>query len=174
MAKTKSTNGPGSKHENPLFRPTQTRSRRDSPAASRRLPRGTARHILRVEPATSFEYRYESPRGNARIIHLERGALESLAGAPQAVRSFRITVSPAASPTRAGIFTSPDSIALTAEAIVLIEGGASGDSIICRSFGSFDGLKVTLTIFSENDDGSISRILREEIEDANEHRFLIP
>jgi hypothetical protein len=131
------------------------------------------RHILRLEPATAFEYRYESPKGIARIIYLERGALESGTGAAQPVTSFRTTVSPAAEPTRGGFFTSPDSIPLIAEAIILIEKGASGDSIVCRSFGSFDGLRVTLTIFRDSG-GGISRILSEDIQDANENRFSIP
>jgi hypothetical protein len=90
------------------------------------------------------------------------------------VLSFRAGASPGERPTRGGFFTSPDSIPLAAQAIVLIEGGVSGDSIVCRSFGSFAGLKVTLTISRENPDGSVGRILQEEIQDADEHTFLIP
>jgi hypothetical protein len=63
---------------------------------------------------------------------------------------------------------------MSAEATLLIEGGVSGDAIICRSFGSFAGLKVTLTIYRENPDGSIERILTEDIQDADEHTFRIP
>jgi hypothetical protein len=132
------------------------------------------RHTVRVEPATSFDFRYASSAGDPRVIHLERGALESLDGSTPQVTAFRTVVSPGEKPTSGGFFTSPDSIPLSAEAIILIEGGVSGDSIICRSFGSFAGLKVTLTIFRENSDGSIARILQEEIQDADEHTFAIP
>jgi hypothetical protein len=132
------------------------------------------RHILALQPATVFEYRYKSSAGEARVIHLERGALEFGEEAPQTVLSFRATVFPGEKPTSGGFFTSPDSLNLTAQATVLIEGGISGDSITCRSFGSFDGLKVTLQIFRENEDGSVGRILQEEIRDAEEHTFTIP
>ena len=171
----KSDNTRSSGRNNPLSKPTQTK-RRANPASAkaRALPRGMVRHIVTVKPATSFEYRYESSAGNARVIHLERGALESRGGSPQRVLSFRAGVSPGEKPTRGGFFTSPDSILLSAEATILIERGISGDSIVCRSFGSFDGLKVTLTIFRENADGSIGLILQEDIQDANEHKFLIP
>jgi hypothetical protein len=138
------------------------------------LPRGMARHTVTVKPATSFEYRYKSAAGRERVIHLERGALETRGGSPQTVLAFRAGVSPLENPTRGGFFTDPDSIPLSAEASILIRGGVSGDSIVCRSFGSFDGLNVTLAIFRENSDGSIERILREDIQDADEHTFLIP
>lgn len=176
MAKMKKSDKTlNSKPNNPLSKPTQTK-RRANPASAkaRSLLREMVRHILTVQPATSFEYRYESSGGDARIIHLERGALEPRNGSPQTVLSFRAGVSPAENPTRGGFFTSPDSLPLSAEAIILIEEGITGDSIICRSFGSFDGLKVTLTIFRENTNGSISRILQEDIQDADEHTFLIP
>jgi hypothetical protein len=133
-----------------------------------------ARHIVTVQPATSFDYRYESAAGEARVIHLERGALESKDGSPQSALSFRAVVSPGEKPTSGGFYTSPDSIPWSAEVMILIEGGASGDSIICRSLGSFDGLKVTFTVYRENQDGSIGQILRKEIRDADKHRFLIP
>jgi hypothetical protein len=135
---------------------------------------GMVRHIVTVQPATGFEYRYESSAGNARVIHLERGALESADAQSAEVMSFRAGVSPGENPTRGGFFTSPDSIALRAEAHILIEGGVSGDLIICQSLGSWNGLKVTLKVFRENDDGSIGLILQEDIQDANEHSFKIP
>jgi hypothetical protein len=108
------------------------------------------------------------------VIHLERGALESPSGNSAEILSFRAGVSPGDTPTRGGFYTSPDSVNLRAEAHILIEGGVSGDYVICRSFGSFDGLKVTLTIYRENPDGSIEQILREAIQDADEHKFPIP
>jgi hypothetical protein len=162
-------------HNNPLSEQTRTETRAaPASAGARSLPRGMVRHILKLQPATGFEYRYQSSAGDARIIHLERGALESGIGSPSEVSSFRAGVSPGERPTSGGFFTSPDSIPMSAEATILIEAGVSGDSIICRSFGSFDGLSVTLTIFRENEDGSISRILQENIQDANEHTFPIP
>jgi hypothetical protein len=87
---------------------------------------------------------------------------------------FRAGVSPAESPTQGGFFTSPDSINLRAESHILIEAGVSGDFVICRSFGSVAGLKVTLAIYRENQDGSIEQILQEHIQDADEHRFQLP
>jgi hypothetical protein len=141
---------------------------------ARTLLTGMARHIVTVQPATGFEYRYESSSGTARVIHLERGALESQDGQPAEVLAFRAGVSPGDNPTRGGFFTSPDSVDLRAEAYIRIEGGVSGDSIICRSLGSFSGLTVTLAIYRENQDGSVERILQEDIEDANEHKFAIP
>jgi hypothetical protein len=141
---------------------------------ARTLLPGMVRHIVTVQPATSFEYRYESSTGTARVIHLERGALESRGAQPTEVLAFRAGVSPGENPTRGGFFTSPDSVNLTAESHILIEGGVSGDSIICRSYGSFAGLKVTLAIYRENPDGSIERILQEDIQDADEHTFAIP
>ena len=173
MPKMKKSDKPRiSRVSNPLSKQTQTK-RRANPASAT-LPRRMVRHILTVQPATSFQYRYQSSAGNARVIHLERGALEPIGGEPPAVSSFRAGVFPGEKPTRGGFFTSPDSIPLSAQATILIERGVSGDSIICRSLGSFDGLNVTLRIFRENDDGSISRILEEVIEDADEHTFLIP
>ena len=171
----KSDKSPSSRRNNPFSKPAQTKRRANlASAKARALPRGMVRHIVTVQPATSFVYRYESSAGNARVIHLERGALEFRGGSPQTVFAFRAGVSPIENPTTGGFFTDPDSIPLSAEAIILIKGGVSGDSIICRSFGSFDGLRVTLTIFRENSDGSIDRILQEDIQDADEHTFLIP
>ncbi len=141
---------------------------------ARALPAGMVRHILTVQPATSFEYRYESSAGGVRVIHLERGALESRGGQPKEVLAFRAGVSPGEAPTRGGFFTSPDSIDLIAQAHLLIEGGVSGDSLICRSFGSWDGLRVVLAVYRENSDGSIEQIVRESIQDADEHTFRIP
>lgn len=173
--KNKSNKTPESRRNNPLSKPTPTK-RRANPASTKipTLPRGTARHIVTVQPATSFEYRYKSASGRDRVIFLERGALESRDGSLQTVTAFRAGVSPGENSTRGGFFTSPDSIPLSAEATIRIRGGIPGDSIICRSFGSFDGLKVTLRIFRENSDGSIERILQEDIQDADEHTFLIP
>lgn len=37
---------------------------------------GVVCHILTLDPATEFEYRFESSAGIPRLIHLERGALE--------------------------------------------------------------------------------------------------
>ena len=172
MSKMKNDNK-SSKPNNPLSEPTPTEGRAN-PAYADTLPKGTAKHIVTVQPATGFEYRYKSSTGMERVIHLERGALEARGGSPEAVLAFRAGVSPIEKPTRGGFFTSPDSIPLRAEAFILIEEGVPGDSIICRSSGSFDGLKVTLEIFRQNSDGSIERILQEEIQDADEHTFLIP
>ena len=174
MSKTKKSAKPRiSERNNPLAKQTPTKRRADPALAS--LPRGMVRHILTVQPATSFQYRYESSAGGARVIHLERGALEMRGGSePAPVESFRAGVFPGERPTRGGFFTSPDSLPLSAEATILIDGGVSGDSIICRSLGSFDGLKVTLRIFREDEGGGISRILQEDIEDADEHTFPIP
>ncbi len=174
MSKTKkSAASRTSGRNNPLTKQTPTKRRADPALAT--LPPGMVRHILAVQPATGFEYRYVSSAGAARVIHLERGALELRGGGePAAVAAFRAGVFPGENPTRGGFFTSPDSIPLSAEATLLIEGGVSGDSIICRSLGSFDGLKVTLRIFREDEGGGISRILQEDIEDANEHTFPIP
>jgi hypothetical protein len=140
----------------------------------RALPSGMVRHIVTVQPATSFEYRYESSTGTARVIHLERGALEPQGSQPEELFSFRAGVSPGETPTRGGFFTSPDSVNLRAEGHILIEGGVSGDSIICQSLGSYAGLTVSLTIFRENSDGSIEQILQEQMRDALEHTFAIP
>ena len=144
---------------------------------ARTLSAGMVRHILTVQPATSFEYRYESSGGDRRVIHLERGALESRGTQPKEVMAFRAGVSGLIEgdpPTRGGFFTSPDSIDLIEEAHLLIEGGVPGDSLICRSYGSWEGLRVTLTIYRENSDGSIERILQEAIQDADEHTYQIP
>lgn len=135
---------------------------------------GTVKHIVTVQPATGFEYRYQSSTGSVRVIHLERGALESRGGGATEVLSFRAGVSPIDNPTRGGFFTSPDSIPMIAEAHILIDGGVASDLLICRSFGSWNGLQVTLKVFRENEDGSTSQILQEQIQNADEHTFLIP
>lgn len=159
-----------SKPNNPLSEPTPTEGRAN--LAYGDLPKGTAKHIVKVQPATGFEYRYTSSTGMERVIHLERGALEPIGGSPEEVFAFRATVSPIGKPTRGGFFTTPDSIPLRAEAFILIEEGVPGDSIICRSLGSFAGLRVTLEIFRQDSTGT-QRILKEEIQDADEHTFLI-
>lgn len=133
---------------------------------------GLVEHVVRIEPATGFEYRFFSPAGDARIIHLERGAVEF--GQPTEVGAFRAGVSPIEKPTRGGFFTSPDYIDIKAEAIIWIEGGASGDSIVCISHGSFFDVEVTLSLFRTNPDGSTSRVLQETIKDDEEHSFKIP
>lgn len=161
--------------KNPLAEPTQTDRRADAASArAHALPPGTAAHIVTLEPATGFEFRYQSTAGDARVLRLERGALESKSGSPAEVLAFRAGVSPREKPIRCGFYTSPDSIPLSAVAMILIDKGVSGDSIICRSYGSYAGLKVTLTIYRENEDGSIQRILKEDIQDADEHTFKIP
>lgn len=139
-----------------------------------RAAQAMERLIIKVQPATSFDYRFVSSGGDARIFHLERGALEPIGGSAQTVLSFRAGAYPGEAPTQGGFFTSPDSIPMTAEAHIVVEEGASGDSIICRSYGSWEGLSVTLTIYREEPDGSIRRILLEEIHDADEHTFVIP
>jgi hypothetical protein len=115
----------------------------DTPATA-----GLVEHVVRIEPATGFEYRFFSPAGDARIIHLERGAVEF--GQPTEVGAFRAGVSPIEKPTRGGFFTSPDYIDIKAEAIIWIEGGASGDSIVCMSYGSYFDVEVTLSLFRTN------------------------
>lgn len=169
------TLGQEDKKKNPLAERAKTDRRADAAAAkSSPIPSGAAVHMVTVEPATSFDFRYESAAGVPRVIRLERAALESKGASPSEVLAFRAGVSPREKPTTGGFYTSPDSIPMSAEATTIIEGGVSGDSIICRSYGSFAGLKVVLTIYRENPDGSIERILREEIKDANEHKFKIP
>jgi hypothetical protein len=137
-------------------------------------PKGWVRFILTVEPATGFQYRVESSAGAGRRLRLERGALESRSGRPAEVLAFRAGVYPGEDAKQGGFYTSPDSIPLRAEAHILIEGAASGDSLVCRSLGSWEGLKVTLKLYRENPDGSISLILTQEIKDADEHKFPIP
>src|SRR4051812_26629098 len=119
----KSTKSRISERDNPLSKQTPTKRRADPALAT--LPPGMVRHILTVQPATSFQYRYESSAGDARVIYLERGALELRGGEPATVESFRVGVSPGEKPTSGGFFTSPDSIPLSAEATILIEGGVS-------------------------------------------------
>jgi hypothetical protein len=59
-----------SRPTNPLSEPTQTeRGAGSASAETRSLPEGMARHFLRLEPATGFEYRYKSAAGDARVIH---------------------------------------------------------------------------------------------------------
>ncbi len=130
-------------------------------------------HILTVYPATAFEYRFQSSAGSNRVFHLERGALESSGIDSVEVSSFRAGVSPIENPTRGGFFTSPDSILLTAHAHITIDGSVSGDSIVCRSLGSWDGLKITLKIFRENPDRGIGLVLQEDIQDSDEHTFIL-
>ena len=55
---------------------------------ARSLRTGMVRHIVTVQPATGFEYRYESSSGTARVIHLERGAHESRGGQPAELLAF--------------------------------------------------------------------------------------
>jgi hypothetical protein len=90
------------------------------------------------------------------------------------VIAFRAGVYPGEDPKQGGFYTSPDSVALTAWATILIEGAISGDSLICRSLGSWQGLKVTVKLYRENSDGSISLILTKDVQDADEHNFPIP
>lgn len=160
--------------QNPLAERTKTDKRADAAGTKSRVPGRSAVHIVKVQPATGFEFRYQSSAGEVRVIRLERGALESKDATPSAVLAFRAGVSPREKPTRCGFFTSPDSIPMSAEATVIIDGGVSGDSIVCRSYGSVAGLQVALTIYRENDDGSIQQILKEDIHDADEHTFRIP
>jgi hypothetical protein len=138
------------------------------------VPGGWVRYILTVAPATSFDYRFESTAGVKRGLRLERGALESESGQSASVTAFRAGVYPAEDAKEGGFYTSPDSVTLTAWAIILTEGVISGDSLVCTSLGSWQGLEVTLKLYRENPDGSISLILTERISDANEHRFPIP
>jgi len=145
-----------------------------APTPSAGPPAGMVKHIVTVQPATGFEYHYYSSTGVARVIHLGQGALEAHLEDETEVLAFRAGVSPIEKPMRGGFFTSPDSVKLRAEAHIFIESGDSGDSIVCRSFGSWNGLKVTLTIYRENSDGSVGQILQEDIQDADEHTFPIP
>lgn len=137
-------------------------------------PKGWVRYILTVEPATGFQYRFQSSAGADRRLRLERGALESRSGRPAEVLAFRAGVYPGEDAKQGGFYTSPDSIPLAAEAHLLIEGAASGDFLVCRSLGSWDGLKVTLNLYREDPDGSISLILTQELKDADEHKFPTP
>jgi hypothetical protein len=137
-------------------------------------PQGWVRHILTVEPATGFQYRFESAASAARRLRLERGALESDSGRPAEVLAFRAGVYPGDDAKQGGFFTSPDSVPLKAWATILIEGPTSGDFLVCRSLGSWQGLKVTVKLYRENPDGSIALILTQDLTDADEHKFPIP
>jgi len=156
---------------NPLSEvPTELSAGSQASAAPRSAPKGWVRHIFTVEPATGFQYRFESSPGTARRLHLERGALENNSVNPAEVYAYRAGVYPGESPTQGGFYTSPDSIPLIAWGTILIEGAASGDVLICRSLGSWDGLKVTFKLYR---DGS-GLILSGDLADADEHTFTIP
>jgi hypothetical protein len=158
----------------PLVKRAQTK-RKATPATARARTTSTVQHILTVNPATSFQYRFESSTGARRIIHLERGAVEPPGASTVPVASFRAGVYPGGpAPTQGGFYTSPDSVNLIAQAILHIEGIVAGDSLICRSLGSWNGLKVTVELFREYSDGSIGRILHEEIQDADAHTYTLP
>ena len=143
-------------------------------AGTQSAPKGAVRHIFTVEPATGFQFRFRSPAGDARRLHLEREALENNSSRQAEVIAFRAGAYPGEDPTEGGFFTSPDSIPLIASATILIGGAISGDSLICRSFGSWNGLHVTFKLYRENPDGSIGFILTGNLKDADEHTFAIP
>ena len=137
-------------------------------AEDRAIPPGTAVHLVAVDPATHFDFRYQSREGVARVIRLKVASLTANSAEPHQIEQFHASVHPEGKPTICTFFTLPESIAMSARAIVLIEGGISGDRIICRSLGSVAGLKVTVRIIRNGED-----ILREEIQDTNEHKFQI-
>lgn len=156
--------------ETPTLPSKGTRADATSPPAT---PKGWVRHFLVVEPATGFQYRFESKAGNRRGLRLERGALEKRTGGGQAeVLAFRAGAYD--DTKQGGFFTSPDSIPLLAQAIILIEGATSGDFLVCRSFGSWQGLEVTVNLYREEPDGSGTLLLTETIKDADEHKFPLP
>jgi hypothetical protein len=172
----KKDNSKKGKPTNPLAETPTLPSKGTKAAAGRSssVPKGWVRHILTVEPATGFQYRFESAAGAARRLRLERGALESGAGRPAEVLAFRAGVYPGDDAKQGGFYTSPDSVPLKAWATILIEGAISGDSLVCRSLGSWQGLKVTAKLYREAPDGGITLILTEELMDADEHKFPIP
>jgi hypothetical protein len=137
-------------------------------------PAGLIAYSLQLTPATGFRFHFESNGGDRRVFYFERGALEADIGESPAVYAFRAGGFPGDKPTRGGFFTSPDSINMHAVAHILLEGGASGDSFVCLSYGSWAGLEVKLTLSRFDPDGGSELILQETIRDADEHSFKIP
>ena len=137
-------------------------------AAGRQIPPGTAVHLVEIDPATHFDFRYQSREGVERVIHLQLASLTAHSEELHQMEQFHASVHPQGKPTLCTFFTLPESIAMSARAIILIEGGIPGDSIICHSHGSFAGLKVDVRIIRSGED-----ILREEIQDTYEHKFRI-
>jgi hypothetical protein len=152
-------------------------SNKTSPKARQRvkLPVGWVGYLIHVRPATSFDFHFESSTGAMRPLRLERGALETEVGdTSTAITSFRAVAYPEVAETQVGFYTSPDSVPMTAEADVSVYGSVSGDSFVCTSEGSWNGLVVTVTVFRVNSDGSITQIIQQNIQDANQHRYQIP
>lgn len=129
---------------------------------------GMAVHFIAIEPVTHFDFRYQSRDGEARVIHLDLANLTARSAEPQPVELFYASVHPRGRPTLCTFYALPEVIAMSAGAVVCIEGGVPGDSIICHNHSRLDGLKIDLHIIRGGED-----ILRESIEDTYEHQFWI-
>jgi len=138
------------------------------------VPNGFVGYILALQPATDFDFQSKSSAGALRVMSLERGALESTGATPTAIDAFRTEAYPPTAATDVGFFTSPDSVSMSAQAFVWVQGSVPGDTLVCTSLGSWNGLAVTFTLSRENADGSINQILKETINDAQRHAYPIP
>jgi hypothetical protein len=125
-------------------------------------------HFVAIRPATHFDFRYQSRDGEARVIHLDLANLTADSEELHSVEQFYASVHPRDRPTLCTFYTLPETIPMSAAAVVCIEGGVPGDSIICHNYSRLAGLKVDLRIIRGGVD-----ILRENIEDTDEHKFMI-
>ena len=141
----------------------------DATVVSHPIPPGTAVHYVAIDPATHFDFRYQSSEGTERVIYLQLTSLTAHSEELHEVEQFHASVDPPEKPTLCTVYTLPASSAMSARAIVVIEGGVPGDSIICHSHGSSAGLRVNVSIVRG---GEV--ILREQIQDTYEYRFPIP
>ena len=150
------------------------RLRATKPVSSKRLAMPALQEfIISIQPATMFIFKFKSSAGVKRVFQLEYIGLESIGSPVPPFEFFRAGGDSAENTTEAGFVTSSESIPMAAQAHILVDGGLSGDSIVCRSLGSFEGLSVTLTIDRVEIAGSPTRLLKKEIHDDSEHTFLI-
>ena len=138
-------------------------------AAAGAAPAGTVVHFVSINPATHFDFRYQSREGVPRIIHLQLASLVAHPEQIHQVEQFHASVHPRDKPRLCTFYTLPESIKMSAQAIILIEGGIPGDTIICHSHGSFAGLKVNVRILRNQEN-----ILTKDIQDTHEYKFRIP
>ena len=94
---------------------------------------GATFHLVKVDPATNFKFRYQSREGDVRIIRLHLGGVSpELGSSPEDVVRFHVATDPIEKPTSCTIYAEPE-IPLSAFAGIVIEDSVFGDRFVCSS-----------------------------------------
>ena len=134
-------------------------------AAAGAAPAGTVVHFVSINPATHFDFRYQSREGVPRIIHLQLASLVAHPEQVHQVEQFHASVHPRDKPRLCTFYTLPESIKMSAQAIILIRVEFQGIPL-SDSHGSFAGLKVNVRILRNQEN-----ILTKDIQDTHEYNF---